>query len=161
MTSFARLVREHDAIAHRADLLIALAGDRPAVAVAAEELRELGSMVHEHLEQEDAAIFASVDAVAHSRHDTAVMAAAESFEALKRDWLTYIARWSELRIAADWAGFGAATRAMLPRLRARLDWETAVLYSLAVHHAVIAADPATSGSEFPAPSRPASTDRTA
>jgi hypothetical protein len=44
----------------------------------------------------------------------------------------YCRRWTTTAIAADWAGFGKATRAILARLRHRIDSEDHDLYPLVV-----------------------------
>ena len=136
----ATLIAQHDTIDAAAQVLIALT-DRPTPqpTEASRHLGLLAALVRDHLSIEDPIIYATVVATRETRHGGAATLAAGELDELKQDWTHYLYRWDNGAIAADWLGFVEHSRAMLERLRDRVAAETAILYSLAEHYAVIAA----------------------
>ena len=136
--TFQKLIAEHEAIESLAHALIRMSVGAPRPHAAAEMLEELSQLVRDHLAEEDAMIYAVVERANGGRHHSAAAMSAETFEALKEDWGQYLYRWDHQHLVDDWRRFGTETVAMLERLNERVAAETAVLYSLAVHHDLLA-----------------------
>jgi hypothetical protein len=138
---YSGLVADHEAIDQVVQRLLRMirAGDaRPTVA--ARILETLAEMIRDHLAVEDPIIYATVAATSGARHEPIAKASVGELEMLKEDWVQYLYRWDVERIAADWPAFSADTGAILGRVSDRVSRETAILYSLAVHYNVIAAN---------------------
>lgn len=138
---YAGLVADHEAIDQLVQHLLKLirsGSARPATA--ARILETLAAMIRDHLEVEDPVIYATAAAAAGERHEPVVTASVTELESLKEDWAQYLYRWDAERIEADWPAFSADTGNILGRLSDRVGRETAILYSLAVHYNVIAAN---------------------
>ena len=104
---------------------------------ASDTLQMLAQAVRDHLAVEDPMLYATAIAADGSRHDGIVTATIDDLEALKECWARYLYRWDRLHITRQWALFGEETRIMLEQLKDRVARETAILYSLALHHGVI------------------------
>lgn len=135
--TFQKLIAEHEAIEHLAHALIRLSAGAPRPNAAAEMLEELSQLVRDHLAEEDPIIYAAAER-ATGRHQAAAAMCVDTFETLKEDWGQYLYRWDTAHLVRDWRRFGTETVAMLERLNERVAAETAVLYSLAVHHDLLA-----------------------
>lgn len=138
IVSFERLCIDHMEIDRVAEALIEIVlSPRPDPDAATSLLERLAAMVRDHLAAEDPVIYTTVALAAGGRHADVAADSVEMFEQLKEDWGQYLYLWDRARVAADWPGFATHTREMLVRLRARLLWESTVLYAMAVHHGVI------------------------
>lgn len=135
MSSFAHLVDDHDEILRQSQAIVDMVSHGPAdVDAVALDLACLSKLVRDHLASEDPMIYRTVVATKDTRHEAAAEQAAAVFERLKGDWEDYLRHWNARQIAAGWDTFVAETVQMLSRLVARVEWESAVLYSLAVHY---------------------------
>jgi hypothetical protein len=100
-------------------------------------LEDLSQLVRNHLSHEDPIVYETAEAVRDGRHGGSAAASLAAFEALKEDWGQYLYRWDPEHVARDWERFRDESVVMLERLNERVAAETAVLYSLAIHHQVL------------------------
>lgn len=131
--SYQRLLQEHDEIEMLARrLTVELDNDEAGAGALAGLLRDLVTLVRDHLAAEDVRIYElaarampglAADAVDHAEHE---------FVLLKANWQQYLELWDEAAIRADRAGFAAASRRMLPRLRDRVRLENDLLVAMAL-----------------------------
>ena len=124
-----------EALAH--ELLDLARAPGPQIDAASDALQMLAEAVRDHLAVEDPMLYATAIAVDGSRHDGIVTATIGDLEALKECWTRYLYRWDRPHITRAWALFGEETEIMLDLLKDRVARETAILYSLALHHGVI------------------------
>ncbi len=121
------LLRDHAAIellSARLSKLIAANADATDLA---ETLGHLVQTVAGHLKVEEAILYDEAMLVQPGVTQADVTRATRTFERLKGDWGEYCTLWRAEDIAADRAGFVAASQAMLPRLRDRVQLETELL----------------------------------
>lgn len=131
------LIAEHEAIEHAAHALIRLTTGKPRPEMASHMLEDLADLVRDHLSHEDPIVYETAKAMAAGRHGGTATASLAAFEELKGDWGDYLLHWNPETVAGDWAQFAEESVHMLERLKERVAVETAVLYSLAVHHKVL------------------------
>lgn len=132
MESFAGLFADHAEIARSAATLRRAAHEATDAAAARDAIAMLSRQLRAHLIAEDRAVYRRLLACRdHGVAETA-RAARRSFATLARGWRGYVVRWTSDAIAADPAGFAAATAALLDRLDARIVFENENLYPLAV-----------------------------
>lgn len=132
------LIAEHEAIEHAAHALIRLTAGKPRPEMASHMLEDLAELVRDHLSHEDPIIYETGRLIAAGRHGDAAGASLAALEALKADWADYLLHWNPEAVANDWPRFAVDSLSMLERLKERVALETSVLYSLAVHHQVLA-----------------------
>lgn len=132
------LLDEHDRIDALAEVVVALAAapspDMPATTTA---LATLATLVTEHLRAEEIALYPMLVDIVPNPHLRDAARAAANFEGLRADWLDFLGEWTPDCVESDWIGFGEASRTILARLRARVEWETAVIYPYALRLGVI------------------------
>lgn len=136
--TYQTLLDEHAEIDRAVVALIDLATGAPRPSAAAAMLEELSVLVRDHLAHEDPILYATAAAAGGTRHDGITAASMVAFEALKDDWTQYLYRWDQAHIGRDWRRFGVETAVMMEQLTQRIAIETAILYSLAVHHRALA-----------------------
>lgn len=129
----ADLLRDHAVIERLAGQLGTMLDRKAEAADLSRTLRMLVETVHGHLEEEDAMIYA-LALREEGMTEAEVAALRASFERLKCDWQEYLALWTPEQIAAGRAEFETATRAMLPRLRDRVQLETELLCLMNTRH---------------------------
>ncbi|MDV3458665.1 hemerythrin domain-containing protein [Sphingomonas sp. HF-S4] len=124
----ADLLRDHAAIESLSARLAALIDRDAGASELAMTLDHLVETVADHLSIEDSMIY-TLALQARSGSDAAgIERMRTTFEQLKADWGAYLTLWSPEAIAANHAEFVCATRAMLPRLRARVGLENELLF---------------------------------
>jgi hemerythrin-like domain-containing protein len=120
--SYKQLVSEHDRIEELVDSILRMATDDQSESRRiSTALSELAQVVAEHLEHEDALLYA-----------TAGERLGEQLEALKQDWLDYLSEWTHDCIAVDGETFSLETANILTRLKARVRLESELLYASAL-----------------------------
>jgi hemerythrin-like domain-containing protein len=135
---YSALVADHKAIDRLVQqLLETVRAEEPRPVAAAHILETLAETVRDHLAVEDPIIYATVNATRGARHASTVEASVAELETLKEDWIGYLYRWEADSVTANWDGFAGETEELLSRLRDRVQRETAILYSLALHYEVI------------------------
>lgn len=136
MQDFATLIVEHDRMDAMAADLIAMvdAQDGHDPAEAYDKVRALALCLDTHLAHEDEYLYAGDAARTPALLDRAVGRLTTDFAALKAEWSTYLREWSEENISIDWPSFARATVWMMEQLRARIAFENAVLYPLALQY---------------------------
>jgi hemerythrin-like domain-containing protein len=135
---YSALVADHKAIDRLVQqLLETVRAEEPRPVAAARILETLAETVRDHLAVEDPIIYATVNATRGARHASTVEASVAELETLKEDWIGYLYRWEADSVTANWDGFAGETEELLSRLRDRVQRETAILYSLALHYEVI------------------------
>lgn len=97
-------------------------------------LNELARVIEEHLQHENSFIYPDL---ARSSDPAGADVLVTEFEALKRDWRTYLDTWQEAAIAERWSSFCADSAGMLERLRERVMKETSLLYGTALREGLI------------------------
>lgn len=135
--SYQRLMRDHVAIdAMREELLDLVRGPaRPEEAAGL--MRRLAVAVRDHHIAEQAALAATVGAAAHDRHAAAAVTAMTDVTRQMEEWTAFVYRWTPEAIGAEWERFVPAAEAMAAVMQARFDFETSVLYSLAVYYGLL------------------------
>ncbi|MHA6718303.1 hemerythrin domain-containing protein [Sphingomonas sp. RS6] len=130
--TMAELRHDHetiDILARRLSELVDREADPKSLSMALDHLLRC---VAEHLAREDTTIYAlALEAQPGISRET-VDQVRDDFERLKMDWRDYLVAWSPEAIMRDRAGFVAATRAMLPRLRERVRLEQGLLLASAL-----------------------------
>ena len=109
----------------------------PQADAASATLEMLAEIVRDHLAVEDPLIYQTAIAVDGGRLGALVTASIDDLAELKDCWTRYLYRWDRDHVARAWAVFGKETVTMLGQLDDRVARETAILYSLALHHGVI------------------------
>lgn len=93
---------------------------------------QLSVTLDAHLAEEDASIYPALARSSRAEH----VRTGECFEReladLAVDWQAYLTEWSEDAAEADWSTFAAETKAMMDRLRKRIDRENVCLLPLAM-----------------------------
>jgi hypothetical protein len=136
--NYQTLVDEHDAIELASDALIMIArSDAPRPAAASDLLEHLARLVRDHLAHEDPVVYETIEAVKGGRHDLSATTSLAALDELRYGWTQYLYRWERDSVAARWEQFGDQREDMLGKVHARVAAETAVLYSLAVHHGIL------------------------
>ncbi|RDE06840.1 hypothetical protein [Sphingomonas aracearum] len=137
--TYTELVAGHAAIkASARKLRNCVASRHPRAKAAAALLQELALLLLEHIDGEAPLFRSTREAAAGDRHAELAARFEREFQLLRESWSACLSRWTGDRIAADWSGFAAESRAMLATLEERLECEASVLYSLALHYRVIA-----------------------
>jgi hypothetical protein len=135
---YSALVADHEAIDRLVQqLLVTVRAENPRPATAARILEALAETVRDHLAAEDPVIYATVNATRGARHASTVEASVAELDALKEEWIGYLYRWEADSVSANWDAFVTHTEELLPRLSDRVQRETSILYSLALHYEVI------------------------
>lgn len=132
MESFAALYSDHVEIVRVAAQLRFEAHCAIDAGAARAAIAALSHLLRAHLIAEDRAVYRRLLACRDEGVADTARAARQSFATLAREWRRYVARWTAEAIAADRAGFAAATAALLDRLNARVVFENETLYPLAV-----------------------------
>lgn len=131
-TTIADLRRDHetiDVLARRLSGLIEDPAEPQALSVALDHLLHA---VADHLDREDATIYTLALSAQPGISRGKVDQVRDEFERLKCNWRDYLVQWTPEQIAADRDGFVQATRAMLPRLRNRVQLEDSLLVAAAL-----------------------------
>lgn len=133
MTTNSEILRkEHASLRRQVAALNRLAeAEAAAPAAALDALDQLRADIDSHLGHEDHLVYPRLVEGDDIAAQAIGLALISEFRFLTGDWQLYTRRWTGARIAADWAGFAAETKAMMARLRARIDREDALLYPLA------------------------------
>lgn len=138
MSSFERLIREHDEIGVLAERLHDMIASQPHdPRTASALLEDLSSKVRKHLLEEDRSIYTVLIEMGSASHKDALGDLEAQFQELSRDWLGYLNDWSAGRLEFDWNGFCTATRTMMSRLRQRVRVENELIYPAALRAGVI------------------------
>lgn len=145
MQNFVELLKDHALILASINSLNDIAGKaepRPDAAFAT--LRRLARLMDAHLRAEEEFIHRDHDlgdrefAALARQHDT-------RFEDMVGAWDHYLARWTQEAIHGDWAGFGRASRQILPRLADQVEAENQSLYPAALKYGLIRLLPGKAG----------------
>lgn len=131
-TTLADLRHDHetiDLLARRLSGLIESAAEPERLSVALDHLLHA---VADHLAREDTTIYTLALSAQPGISRGKVEQVREDFERLKLNWQDYLVFWSPEQIAADRDGFVEATRAMMPRLRNRVQLEEGLLVAVAL-----------------------------
>lgn len=125
------LRRQHDEISVTANQL-AQATANPAHPGQVGAIRwQLARQLMAHLALEDRILYPALQKLPHGDvRETAARLQKET-GALADAFCTYMAAWSDDRVARDWSGFCAETRRILTALNDRIDRESRRLYPLA------------------------------
>lgn len=122
------LLRDHAVIESLAKRLATLIdGDAGATELSL-TLGHLVRVVADHLAVEDSIIYSLAMQAQPGTSAQDVESARDDFECLKAGWGEFLNTWTPEQVAANREGFVSAARAMLPRLRQRVDLETKLLF---------------------------------
>lgn len=130
--TIAELRQDHemiDLLARRLSSLVDGNGTPEQLSTALDHLLQC---VADHLDREDAAIYTAAMAAQPGISRGTVDQVRDDFERLKCNWRDYLIFWTPEQIAADREGFAQATRAMMPRLRNRVQIEENLLVAVAL-----------------------------
>ncbi|WP_240610100.1 hemerythrin domain-containing protein [Sphingomonas pokkalii] len=131
-TTIADLRRDHetiDILARRLSGLIETTAEPEKLSLALDHLLHA---VADHLDREDATIYTLALSAQPGISRGKVDQVRDEFERLKCNWKEYLVHWTTEQIAADRDGFVQATRAMMPRLRGRVQLEDSLLVAVAL-----------------------------
>jgi len=92
---------------------------------------QLARQLMSHLALEDRIFYPAMHRLADERARTTAMKLQAELGALAQDFSAYMHRWSDDRIAREWAAFCADTRDIIGKLQTRMDQEERQLYPLA------------------------------
>lgn len=139
MENYYALIAQRQAVQCEVDALVALAHSSVARAdEAGRSLSRLAALVQDHIAHSDPVILLAVEAEQGGRHQSRAQQSLAAIEAVKDEWCEYLYHWDRAAIAADWAGFATGTADFLGLVQARVEAEMAILYSLAIHHRILA-----------------------
>lgn len=138
--NYQQLVADHAEIERLGKELIActLEPEVPRPSRATNLLRQLSALIRRHLANEAPVLSGTLHAAVGQRHERVTRDIEVECRQVHQRWNAYAERWTTDRIHADWTGFAGDTQALLRNLEERLQYETSVLYSLALHYHVIA-----------------------
>ena len=124
---------EHELLARLADeLRTAVSGPAPADPVALFHLRRhFSQKLTAHLHGEDWVLYPRLRASTDPRVAAVAERLSREMAPLTTRYLSYARTWTSAAISADWAGFRAATIAMLDALADRMEREDRELYACA------------------------------
>jgi len=138
--TYADLLADHEVMERLArSLLDLLREPSPQVDAACLTLRRLAIRVRDHLVAGEPMVRATLVAADGTRHVQLAAVSIEYWAAFSELWSLYVYRWDKAHIALDWAAFDEETATVVAQL---LEWimrQATILYSLALHHGVIAA----------------------
>ncbi len=136
--SYRQLLDEHEMIECAAGALLNDVTDsRTDPAALSAQLSALARIVEDHITVEDDVIGGfDADQLAGPWTDAWVDGVA-AFDRLKADWVLYLRAWNQAAIERDVTGFRAASEAILPRLRERIQIETTAFYAAALQTGAI------------------------
>jgi len=131
--TYNHLVAEHQDIEAAAILICgSLEGTETLSRTLFTGLDNLNNLVKAHLHNEEALLGSlSQDQINDSRLQLWI-AAANDFDRLRSDWLSFLAEWDLDTIERRRAGFAISARSILGRLTERVRFETATFYVVAV-----------------------------
>ena len=92
--------------------------------------RELASTLIGHLKTEDWVLYPSLVASADAQIASTARTFSEQMGGLAAEFIAYSEKWNANAIAADWAGYCRASRAILDALNHRIARENRELYPL-------------------------------
>lgn len=124
------LKRQHVEIAKVARLLGATVANAAQPQPIAALRWQLARLLMTHLAMEDRLFYPALQRMADSAARETGARFQTEMGGLGASFSTYMAHWSDDRVAADWPGFCAATRALLAALANRIEREDRQLYPL-------------------------------